>query len=127
MMAWDLWKQGFDAWENATAEYLENLLENESVLGPAGAMLTLAMKTKVTTDKMLSAWWGAMGLPTKRDQERSLHKLNQIESRLLDLEEMIQNREDQADPPDVPETEDRQQAADHPEPAAGNGASAAAQ
>lgn len=93
MMAWDLWKQGFDAWENATAEYLEGLLKNESLLAPAGAMLTLAMRTKATTDKMLAAWWGAMGLPTKRDQERSLHKLNQIESRLLDLEEMLMARQ----------------------------------
>lgn len=91
MMAWELWKQGFDAWENATAEYLENVLKNESVLGPAGAMLTMAMKTKAATDNALAAWWGAMGLPTKRDQERGLHKLNQIESRLLDLEEMLED------------------------------------
>lgn len=92
MMAWDLWKQGFDAWENATAEYLERLLKNESLLAPAGAMLTLAMRTKATTDRMLAAWWGAIGLSTKRDHERSLHKLNQIESRLLDLAEMLMER-----------------------------------
>ena len=29
------------------------------------------------------------GLPTRVDQERSLHKLNQLESRLLDLEEQL--------------------------------------
>jgi hypothetical protein len=28
-------------------------------------------------------------LPTRRDQERSLHKLNQLESRLYDLEEQL--------------------------------------
>ena len=102
MMAWELWKQGFGAWENATAEYLENVLKHESVLGPAGAMLTMAMKTKAATDDALTAWWGAMGLPTKRDQERSLHKLNQMESRLLDLEEMLEDSLEADAPADIP-------------------------
>jgi len=29
-------------------------------------------------------------LPTKRDQERALHKLNQLESKLCDLEERLE-------------------------------------
>jgi hypothetical protein len=52
-------------------------------------MLTAAMKTKAATDKAMSAWWSMLGLPTRRDQERSLHKLNQLESRLYDLEEKL--------------------------------------
>jgi hypothetical protein len=50
-------------------------------------MLTAMMKTKAATDRAMSAWWAAIGLPTRRDQERALHKLNQLESRLYDLEE----------------------------------------
>ena len=38
-MIWDIWKQGFDAWERATAQYMEKLLTNPGVLGPAGAVL----------------------------------------------------------------------------------------
>jgi hypothetical protein len=38
---------------------------------------------------MAAGFWGSLGLPTKRDQERALHKLNQLESRLLDLEEKL--------------------------------------
>lgn len=89
MDAWDLWKKSFGAWEGATASYLEKVLSNPSVLGPAGAMLTAAMKTKAASDKAMSSWWSAWGLPTRRDQERELHKLNQLESRLLDLEEQL--------------------------------------
>jgi hypothetical protein len=89
-MIWDMWKQGFAAWEQATAQYFEKVLTNPGVLGPAGAMLTAAMKTKTATDKALSAWWAGLGLPTRRDQERALHKLNQLESRLYDLEEHLQ-------------------------------------
>ena len=33
-----------------------------------------------------------LGLPTKRDQERTLHLLNQLQSRLMDLEEKLETR-----------------------------------
>ena len=89
MNPWEMWKKGFEAWERTTAEYLETVLKNPSVLGPSGAMLSYAMKTKAATDKAVATWWGAMGLPTKRDQERTLHKLNNLESRLFDLEDRI--------------------------------------
>lgn len=92
---WDTWKKSFDTWESATAGYFEKLLRNPSVLGPAGMLLTGAMKTKSATDRAMAAWWGAMGLPTKRDQERSLHKLNQLESRLLDLEDRLAERREE--------------------------------
>jgi hypothetical protein len=86
---WDQWKKSFAAWETATARYLEQVMANPAVLEPAGALLTAAMKTKAATDRAVASWWAAVGLPTRRDQERALHKLNQLESRLLDLEEQL--------------------------------------
>lgn len=91
MNPWELWKKGFEAWEKTTAEYLEVVLKNPAVLGPAGSLLTAAMKTKSASDRAVASWWGALGLPTKRDQERALHKLNTLESRLLDLEERLED------------------------------------
>jgi hypothetical protein len=89
-MSWDAWKQGFNAWEHATSQYMEKLLTNPGVLNPAGAVLTVAMKAKAKADRAMTTWWSALGLPTRRDQERALHKLNQLESRLYDLEERIE-------------------------------------
>lgn len=89
MNPWDMWKKSFDAWEQTTAKYLEQVMQNPSVLGPAGTLLTAFMKTKAATDRALAAWWSSFGLPTRRDQERALHKLNQLESRLYDLEEQL--------------------------------------
>ena len=86
---WDMWKKGFDLWENATAQYVEQVMKSPLVLGPSGTLLTAAMKAKAAGDQLMSQWWGGLGLPTKRDQERALHKLNQLESRLLDLEEQL--------------------------------------
>jgi hypothetical protein len=92
MLGWDMWKKGFDAWENATAQYIEQILKNPVVLGPSGAMLSGAMKAKAAGDKAAASIWGAIGLPTKRDQERTLHALNQLQSRLMDLEEKLAER-----------------------------------
>jgi len=86
---WETWKKGFDVWENATAKYLEHWLKSPLVLGPSGMMLGSAMKMKAAYDKATAQWVGTMGVATKRDQERTLHALNQLESRLLDLEERL--------------------------------------
>ena len=87
---WDLWKKGFDAWEDATAKFLEQWLKSPLVLGPSGAMLTAVMKTRAAAEQAKAKIWGEMGLPTKRDQERTLHLLNQLHSRVLDLEEKLE-------------------------------------
>ncbi len=93
MNPWEVWKKGFDAWESATADMFETWLKNPVVLGPSGAFLTAMMRTKAAADKARAKWWGSLGLPTKRDQERTLHALNQLQSRILDLEEKIENIE----------------------------------
>ncbi len=88
-MIWETWKKGFDAWESKTAALFEQWLKSPVVLEPMGAALSTVMRLKAAQEKALAAWWGTLGLPTKRDQERTLHALNQLESRLLDLEERI--------------------------------------
>lgn len=88
-MIWNTWKAGFHAWEQATTQYLEKVLTNPAVLAPTGALLTAVLKTKATADRAMTTWWSALGLSTRRDQERELHKLNQLESRLYDLEEKL--------------------------------------
>ncbi|MBX3268680.1 MAG: hypothetical protein KF729_00370 [Sandaracinaceae bacterium] len=91
---WDQWKKGFYAWENATAAYMEDVLKNPAVLGPSGHLLSGAMKARAQGAEALAKFWGGWGLPTKRDQERSLHALNQIQSKLLDLEERLADLEE---------------------------------
>ncbi len=83
------WKRAFDAWESTTARYLEAVAKNPLILRPAGLMLTAVMRSKAASDKAAATWWGSLGLPTKRDQERLLHAVNQLESRLIDLEDQL--------------------------------------
>jgi hypothetical protein len=85
------WKSAFDQWENATAEYSEKVMKMPSVLGPAGTVLSGLMKVKAVGDRAQANWWSALGLPTRRDQERTLHLLNQLESKIHDLEEKLED------------------------------------
>ena len=86
---WDAWKKGFSAWEQATTQFATQVLQNPGVIGPAGAMLSAALRTKAATDRVLEHTWSAFGLSTRRDQERTLHLLNQLQSRIYDLEEQL--------------------------------------
>ncbi len=92
-MIWEQWKRGFEVWENKTAQAFETVLKKPSVLGPMGSMLTATMKLKAKSDGYVSGWWSMVGLPTRRDQERTLHLLNQLNSRLIDLEEQLRELE----------------------------------
>lgn len=89
MTPWDTWKKAFDAWEQSTAQYLETVLQSPLVLWPSGALLSATMKARARANDTMTRTWGSLGLPTKRDQERTLHALNQLQSRLLDLEERL--------------------------------------
>lgn len=86
---WGVYKSMFFAWEKATAELLEKWLQNPALLEPAGAWLSSAMKIKAASAKASASWWGGLGLPTKQDQERQLHLINQLHSRIMDLEERL--------------------------------------
>lgn len=89
---WERWKKGFDAWEDTTAKYVEKVMKSPLVLTPSGALLSAAMKAKTAKDRATSMAWGVLGLPSKSDLERTLHALNQIQSRLLDLEERLDEK-----------------------------------
>lgn len=96
MNPWEMYKKWFFTWENATAQVMETWLKSPLVLEPAGAMLSTLMKAKASSDNAAAQTWGAMGVATKRDQERTLHALNQIQSRLMDLEDKLSDLEDRA-------------------------------
>lgn len=93
MLQWDLFKKNFDVWEDATARYLEAWLRSPLLLAPSGALLSALVKAKHAHDEMKAKLWGDLGLPTKRDQERTLHLLNQLQSRIYDLEEKLESYE----------------------------------
>lgn len=89
MLLWDQWKKGFDTWEQKTADLFEAVLKRPAVLQPMGALLSAGMRARARLDDAQAQVVSALGLPTRREQEKTLHALNQITSRLLDLEERL--------------------------------------
>lgn len=89
MDVWASYKKGFYAWESATAQWTEQVLRSPFVLQPAGAALSAMMRAKADADRRSASLWSAVGLPTRHDQERMLHAINQLNSRILDLEEQL--------------------------------------
>lgn len=55
MNPWDMYKKLFAAWENATANYLEQVMKSPLVLEPAGAWLSAMMKTKKKSDEFTAS------------------------------------------------------------------------
>lgn len=79
----------YQVWEQQTADYFDKLLRNEAFLDFSGGMLNAALRSKIAFDHLLSALWKSLLLPNKRDQERTLHLLNELHSRIGDLEERL--------------------------------------
>jgi len=86
---WDDWKKNFDTWEDRTAKLFEVALKSPLVLRPAAAALTAGLRAKAAADKLATSMVARLGLPTKVDQERTLHAIHRLESRLMDVEEKL--------------------------------------
>ena len=95
MTPWKLWKSGFDRWETTTAEYLESALQKASVLGPAASLLRVVMQAKIESSRMVDKGMRAIGLTSRDQQDRALHRINQLESQVLDLQEELQELREQ--------------------------------
>lgn len=87
--AWKAFKKSFDAWEQTTADTLEHVLRSPAALQPAGAVLSWVTKGKVWGDRFARVGVRSMGLATRLDQERTLHALNELHSRMYDIEEQL--------------------------------------
>ena len=90
MDLWDSWKKGVYGWEDATAKQLEQVLGSPLLVGPSGWVLKAVSLAKSAHDRGVAAWWAGWGLPTRAEQERVLHTLHEVESRLIDLEERLE-------------------------------------
>ena len=89
MSAWKLWKSGFDRWERTTSEYLDQALRSPALLAPTGSVLKVVMHTKSATAKLVGRGWNALGVTNREEQDVALHRINQLESQLLDLQEEL--------------------------------------
>lgn len=90
----DKFKKRFDAWEVRAADVSSQILESPRVLEPSGAVLSAVLRSKARVDRTLQGVWSAIGLPNRRDQERTLRLLSVLERKVIDLEEKLEDAND---------------------------------
>ncbi|MEO0326403.1 MAG: poly(R)-hydroxyalkanoic acid synthase subunit PhaE [Myxococcota bacterium] len=93
LRGWELFKESYDAWERAASPFFESMLRSASLLEPGGSLLGAIAQWRAQQQRMAAAWWSLFGLPTRNDQQRTLHALHELQSRLIDLEEKLHDLE----------------------------------
>ncbi len=99
-MIWETWKKSFGAWESATATLLEGWLKSPLLLEPTGAVLSALVKLRGTQQRVQDALLSSLGFASKRDQQRTLHLLHELESRMYDLQERLEQKHAEGTPHD---------------------------
>lgn len=97
-MIWETWKKSFGTWEAATAKVLESWLKSPLLLEPTAAMLSAIVTLRSAQQRLQDAWLSSLGLASKRDQERTLHLLHELESRMYDLQERLDQQNGEGTP-----------------------------
>lgn len=83
-------KRRLDALEERVGHLVEAWVRDRRVLEPTAALLSGVLRSKHLLDRGLRRVWRGLGLPSRRDQERTLHLLYELESKLMDLEERLE-------------------------------------
>jgi hypothetical protein len=83
-------RQVFQIWERTTSAYFDALVRNTAFLTASGASMNNMFELKKLADSGMRHFLSAMGLPNRRDQERTLDLLQKIEGRLDDLQFQLQ-------------------------------------
>jgi len=86
----NFFKQAFNMWERTTAAYFDALVRNSSFLTASGTGLDGVFELKKIADRGMDTWLSMLGIPNRRNQEKTLHLLEQIDGRLDDLEFKLQ-------------------------------------
>jgi hypothetical protein len=78
-------RDSFAIWEKFIAQYGDQVLRSPLFLRVLGQNLEISLGLQETAQQNLLALWRAWGLPTRADQELSLHKLNRLQSQVDQL------------------------------------------
>lgn len=81
--------QFLESWEKKASDYFDTVLRHPTFLNAIGGLLSTGCRNKAQFDRAMGALWKNLNLPNKNDQERTLHLLNELHSRIFDLEERI--------------------------------------
>jgi hypothetical protein len=86
------WKPYFDTWTQGVGDSLEKILRTPSTLRNISTVLHTSFKGKRVTDKTLYMLLTSIGMPSYRDQKKTLHMVQRLSMMLEDQEEKIEEQ-----------------------------------
>jgi hypothetical protein len=86
-----------EQFEKGLDENLEKVLKNPIFLQAVGTALNLNSYRKAWVNQALISGWKLLQLPNKRDQERTLHLINELHHRVAELEEKLDQAREAAE------------------------------
>jgi len=87
------WLKRLDQIEKKLDEGFERLASNPVFLGTVAVLMNVDSHRKVLVKESMNRIWKSLQLPNRRDQERELHLLHEIQHRLLELEDRVRKVE----------------------------------
>jgi len=91
-------KEAYQIWEKPAGEFWMAYLSSPLFLETLGQGLTLSLSYQRMAKAAAIGFWRAWGLPDTDTQDKTLHKLNEIESRIDRLSEQMAHIADQTNP-----------------------------
>lgn len=85
-----------EQFEKGLDENLDKVLKNPVFLQAVGTALNLNSYRKAWMNQALTAGWKLLQLPNKRDQERTLHLINELHHRVAELETKLDQAREEA-------------------------------
>lgn len=88
-MGEDMMKQWTESWEKLMGEHFEKLVHNDKFISEMSKSVAATMTGKAMYSKAVDEQMAAMNLPTRTELVKVMQKLTDVEERLIDLGEKL--------------------------------------
>lgn len=98
----DINRKLFSEWEKKLAEFMDKRMRDPDFMSLVGRGISSSMDAKSAFDARMEEWFRSLNLPTKQDLEKIWSTLNNLETRVIDIEDRLSALEETGARPPVP-------------------------
>jgi BMFP domain-containing protein YqiC len=86
----DINRKLFSEWEKKLAEFMDKRMRDPDFMSLVGKGISTSMDAKSAFDARMDEWFKSLNLPTRHDLERVWTTLNNLETRVIDIEDRLE-------------------------------------
>lgn len=90
----EIMKNMYQNWEKAVSENLEKMVRDQGFISEMAKSLAASMSGQASAKKMMDETLISMNMPTRGELVKALQKLTDVEERLIDLSEAVEDLRD---------------------------------